>query len=185
MDWDFSIERNREWLLGAVVALFALIGLVEGGMVERLSRPLYRKVLGKVKAAEAAVRRLIIVAARDIVVEPRPKRPAPKRPIRSKQRQIPSKTKAKPKTKAKAARHPSHYATRKSAPMPADLVAGGGNTKAPSPAFVSWITIRGFRGSFEGQTRRPHRSWRRKSPSKTTPSAPSACAAVSSPSCAR
>ena len=78
MDWDFAIERNREMLLGAVVALFALIGLAEGGMVERLSRPVYRKVLGHVKAAEAAVRRLIIVMARNIVVEPRPKRPAPK-----------------------------------------------------------------------------------------------------------
>jgi hypothetical protein len=83
MDWDFAIERNRERMLGAVLALFTLIGLVEGGMVERLSRPLYRKVLGRVKAAEAAVRRLIIIAARNIVVEPRPKRPAPKRPINS------------------------------------------------------------------------------------------------------
>ena len=91
MDWDFSIERNRGQLLGVVAALFAMIGLAEGGMVERLSRPLYRKVLGKVKAAEAAVRRLIIVAARDIVVEPRPKRPAPKRPINSNKSQAKSK----------------------------------------------------------------------------------------------
>jgi hypothetical protein len=83
MDWDFAVERNRERMLGAVLGLFTLIGLVEGGMVERLSQQVYRKVLGKVKAAEAAVRRLIIVAARDIVVEPRPKRPAPKRPINS------------------------------------------------------------------------------------------------------
>jgi hypothetical protein len=83
MDWDFAIERNRERLLGAVLALFALIGLVEGGMVERLSQPLYRKVLGRVKAAEAAVRRLIIIAARNLKVEPRPKRPAPKGLFRS------------------------------------------------------------------------------------------------------
>jgi hypothetical protein len=47
-------------------------------MVERLSRPLYRKVLSQLKSAEAAVRRLIIVMARNIVVEPRPKRPRPK-----------------------------------------------------------------------------------------------------------
>src|SRR5262245_21148316 len=83
MDWDFAIERNRERLLGAVLALFTLIGLTEGGMVERLSRPLYRKVLGKVKAAEAAVRRLIIMAACDIKVEPRSKRPRPAGLIRS------------------------------------------------------------------------------------------------------
>ena len=35
MDWDFSIERNREPLLRHVLGLFALIGLVEGGMVEQ------------------------------------------------------------------------------------------------------------------------------------------------------
>jgi hypothetical protein len=84
MDWDFVIGRNRERLLGAVLALFALIGLVEGGMVERLSRPLYRKVLGQVRSAEAAVRRLIIVMARNIKVEPRPKRPRPAGLIRTK-----------------------------------------------------------------------------------------------------
>jgi hypothetical protein len=83
MDWDFAIERNRERLLGAVLALFTLIGLVEGGMVERLSQRVYRKVLREVRSAEAAVRRLIIIAARNIKVEPRPKRPAPKRPINS------------------------------------------------------------------------------------------------------
>jgi hypothetical protein len=83
MDWDFSIERNRALLLPIVVALFAKIGLTEGGMVERLSRPLYRKVLVRLRSAEAAVRRLIIVMARNIKVEPRPKRPMPKGLTRS------------------------------------------------------------------------------------------------------
>jgi hypothetical protein len=92
MDWDFSIERNRESLLAVVAALFAMIGLAEGGMVERISRPLYRKVLGRVKAAEAPVRRLIIIAARNIKVEPRPKRPAPKTTIRSKNGKFQSKS---------------------------------------------------------------------------------------------
>jgi len=83
MDWDFSIERNRALLLGVVAALFARIGLTEGGTVERLPRPLYRLVLVLLQAAEAGVRRLIIVAARNIVVEPRPKRPMPKGLLRS------------------------------------------------------------------------------------------------------
>jgi hypothetical protein len=83
MDWDFSIERNRGVLLGIVAGLFAKIGLTEGGTVERLSRPLYLKVLGRLRAAEAAVRRLIIVMARDIKVEPRPKRPRSTGLIRS------------------------------------------------------------------------------------------------------
>ena len=48
MDWDFSIERNRGMLLPHIVGLFAMIGLVEGGMVERVSRPLYRKVAGHI-----------------------------------------------------------------------------------------------------------------------------------------
>ena len=77
MDWAFAIERHREPLLRIVATLFAMIGLTETGAVERLSRPLYRAVLGVLRPAEAAVRRLIIVVARDIVVKPSPVRPAP------------------------------------------------------------------------------------------------------------
>ena len=77
MDWDRAIERNREPLLRIVAALFAMIGLSEAGQVERLSRPVYRAVLFVLRPAEAAVRRLIIVAARGMVVKPSPKRPAP------------------------------------------------------------------------------------------------------------
>jgi hypothetical protein len=77
MDWAFAIERNREPLRRIVAALFAMIGLTENGAVERLSRPLYRAVLGVLRPAEAAVRRLIVVAARAMVVKPRQHRPAP------------------------------------------------------------------------------------------------------------
>jgi hypothetical protein len=78
MDWDHAIERHRELLLRIVAALFAMIGLAEGVKVERLSRPLYRAVLAVLRPAEAAVRRLIIVAARGMMVKPSPVRPAPK-----------------------------------------------------------------------------------------------------------
>ena len=78
MDWDFAIERNRGLLLGAVAGLFARIGLADGVTVERLSRPLYRTVLGILRPAESAVRRLIIVMARNMVVKPRPRRSASK-----------------------------------------------------------------------------------------------------------
>jgi hypothetical protein len=77
MDWDLAIERNREPLLRIVAALFAMIGLSEAGAVERLSRPVYRAVLLVLRPAEAAVRRLIIVAARGMVVKPSPVRSAP------------------------------------------------------------------------------------------------------------
>jgi hypothetical protein len=76
MDWDLAIARNREPLLRIVQALFAMIGLGEGGTVERLPRPLYRAVLAILRPAEAAVRRLIIVAARGLVVKPSPARKA-------------------------------------------------------------------------------------------------------------
>ena len=80
MDWDCAIERHREGLLGAVLGLFAMIGLTaEGGAaVERLPKPLYRFVLGVLRGAESAVRRLIFTMASNIVVEPKPKRPFPK-----------------------------------------------------------------------------------------------------------
>jgi hypothetical protein len=78
MDWALAIDRNRKPLLRIVQALFALIGLDQGGTVERLARPLYRAVLRVLRPAEAAVRRLIVVAAREVVVKPSPARPAPK-----------------------------------------------------------------------------------------------------------
>src|SRR5919108_601279 len=95
MNWDLAIERNREGLLGVVAGLFALIGLTEGGFVERLSRPVYRKALDRLKAAESAVRRLIIAMARDIVVWPQPKRPRPKGLIRSRKGTFQSKDSGK------------------------------------------------------------------------------------------
>ena len=76
MDRTSTIERWRVPLLGIILKLFAEIGLAEGGTVERLSKPLHRLILSQLRTAESAVRRLIIAAARDIVVEPRPERPA-------------------------------------------------------------------------------------------------------------
>jgi hypothetical protein len=77
MDWALAIERNRAPLLRIIATLFAMIGLTGTDAVERLSRPLYRTVLGVLRPAEAAVRRLIVVAARGMVVKPRQRRPAP------------------------------------------------------------------------------------------------------------
>jgi hypothetical protein len=96
MDWDLAIERHRGQLLNVVVELFAMIGLTEGGAIEKLSRPLYRQALRVLRTAESAVRRLIVAAARDIVVEPSPKRPARARP------KISAKDKAKADGEAKA-----------------------------------------------------------------------------------
>jgi hypothetical protein len=77
MGWDMAINRNRVPLLRIVATLFAAVGLGEGGAVERLAWPLYRAVLSILQPAEAAVRRLIVVAARNLVVKPSSSRPAP------------------------------------------------------------------------------------------------------------
>ncbi len=75
-----AIESKRAPLLGIVLALFAEIGLAEGDTVDRVSRQLHRHVLKILRSAESAVRRLIVAAARDIVVEHRPRRPASGKP---------------------------------------------------------------------------------------------------------
>ena len=80
MNWKFAIESKRAPLLGVVLALFAEIGLTEGGTIERVSKPVHRSVLGILRKAESAVRRLIVAAARDIVVEYKPRRPASVKP---------------------------------------------------------------------------------------------------------
>lgn len=77
MDLSYAIERHRKPLLVIIAALYAKIGLTEGGSVERLSRTLYRAVLMILYPAEAAVRRLIVVAAYGLEVEPSASRSSP------------------------------------------------------------------------------------------------------------
>ena len=75
MDWDRAIQRNSGALKTIVAALFAMLGDVAG---ERLPRELYRAVLGILRPAESALRRLIVIAARGMVAMPVPLRPMPK-----------------------------------------------------------------------------------------------------------
>ena len=76
MDWDLAIERNSEALKGIVAALFAMLGL-DGTTVSRIPHPLHRAVLRVLRPAESAVRRLIVIAARGLVVKLAPSRPMP------------------------------------------------------------------------------------------------------------
>src|SRR3954447_20299847 len=80
MDYASAIECHRQPLLRLVATLYAMIGLAEGGMVEQLMRPLYRKVLSLLRPAEWAVRRLIVIAAQGLVVEPQATRKAASKP---------------------------------------------------------------------------------------------------------
>lgn len=68
MDWPLAIDKNRERLLRIVIALMASLGLVKGGLLTTLPRHFYRKALLILRPAEAAVRRLIMMAAYELVL---------------------------------------------------------------------------------------------------------------------
>jgi hypothetical protein len=100
MDWDLAIRRNREALERILAALFAMVGLAEahpfspcgvrrtgqdpwlgpgqwpsGARSDEgftLPRHLHTFALRILLATEAAIRRLIVIAARDVAVTPRP-----------------------------------------------------------------------------------------------------------------
>lgn len=77
MNWDLAIKRNSEALIEIVADLFAMLGLVSEATVSRLPWPTYRAVLRVLRPAESALRRLIVVAARGLVVKPAVSRPRP------------------------------------------------------------------------------------------------------------
>ena len=66
MDWDWekSIDVHGKALRWIVMVLFAMAGLVSGAVVETLPRRVHRAILHTLIQAEAAVRRLIILATR-------------------------------------------------------------------------------------------------------------------------
>jgi hypothetical protein len=81
MDWDLAIKRNSEALKGIVELLFVMLGLVGNVTVTRIPQPLHRAVLRVLHPAESALRRLIVIAARGLVVKLAPSRPMPAGPI--------------------------------------------------------------------------------------------------------
>jgi hypothetical protein len=81
MDWARAIERNSEALAEIVEALFAMLGIAGGVMVSRIPPSLHTAVLRLLRPAESAVRRLIVIAARGLVVKLAPSRPMPAVPI--------------------------------------------------------------------------------------------------------
>ncbi len=91
MDWNRAIERNTKALRQIVAALFALAAAAltsprERGEVVRaadrrgevwLPRHLYATILLILRPAESALRRLIVIAARGLSLNPRATRPLP------------------------------------------------------------------------------------------------------------
>jgi hypothetical protein len=77
MNWAGAIEINHKALARIVAGLIAVVGLTSSGLVARLPEPLYRAVLVMLRPTEAAVRRLIVIAARGLKVTLPPSRPMP------------------------------------------------------------------------------------------------------------
>jgi hypothetical protein len=77
MDWNLAIKRNSKALKGIIEVLFALLGLDGADAAARIPRSLHSAVLGVLRPAESAVRRLIVIAARNVVVKLASSRPMP------------------------------------------------------------------------------------------------------------
>jgi hypothetical protein len=77
MDWNLAIKRNSKALKAIIEVLFALLGLDGTEAASRIPQDLHRAVLRVLRPAESAIRRLIVIAARDLVVKLAPSRPMP------------------------------------------------------------------------------------------------------------
>ena len=92
MDWNGVVEHNKEALKRILARLFGMAGMAAGvggtlspgGGEGLLRRARHSAVLRLLRPAESAVRRLIVVAARGMVVKlppPRPPKPKPMAPL--------------------------------------------------------------------------------------------------------
>jgi hypothetical protein len=77
MDWNMVIKRNSERLFTVVATLVAMVRARGGGMAAFLPRDIYSAALILLRPAESAVRRLIIIAARGIILKLKPGAPRP------------------------------------------------------------------------------------------------------------
>jgi hypothetical protein len=79
MDWDRAIERNREALLRIVSALFGMLAAarMSGPAGFMVPRRVWAAVLFVLRPAEAAVRRLVVIAARGMTARYAPPRTIP------------------------------------------------------------------------------------------------------------
>jgi hypothetical protein len=84
MDWDLAIKRNSKALKSIIEVLFALLGLDGTDAASRIPRSLHSAVLAVLRPAESAVRRLIVIATRGLVVKLAPSRSKPVGPITGK-----------------------------------------------------------------------------------------------------
>ena len=83
MEYDYTIDRHRQPLLTIVEGLLTLIGLTAGGSIDRVSTKIYRQVIRILRPAESALRRLIVIMAHGLKVEPPTARSARKKSAKS------------------------------------------------------------------------------------------------------
>ena len=76
-NWDGAVKSHSEALNRIVAVLFAMLGLDGDATIGRIPLPLHRAVLRVLRPAESAVRRLVVIAARGLVVKLVPSRPMP------------------------------------------------------------------------------------------------------------
>jgi hypothetical protein len=72
LDWALAIRRNRDQLRQIVLALFAVARMRVGGSLFTLPRDMVSAIMLVLRPAESAVRRLIVIAAHGLVIQPRP-----------------------------------------------------------------------------------------------------------------
>jgi hypothetical protein len=75
--WTAAVARNSAALAAIVAQLWALLEVFGGADAVRLPRAVHSSVLRVLRPAESALRRLIVIAARDVVVAPVPKSAGP------------------------------------------------------------------------------------------------------------
>ena len=78
MDWNRAIEVNRQAAIQVLDEIFALLELALAGTMRRLPRSVYLAAQTLLRPTEAVVRRLIIIAARELAAKPVAARPMPK-----------------------------------------------------------------------------------------------------------
>ena len=90
--WTGSTPSNAtaRYSRGSLRSLFVMLGLVGEATVSRISWPAYRAVLRVLRPAETALRRLIVVAARGLVVEPAAPRSKPTGQVKPKKGSAPA-----------------------------------------------------------------------------------------------
>ena len=67
MDWASIVERNRERMLAVIAPLLAVLGFDLRRSAE-MPRHFYRSLILLLRPAESAARRLIVMAARGLVL---------------------------------------------------------------------------------------------------------------------